>query len=1057
MNYAWVGAPTDSGFTVSVDVTGPTDTRLVVSLSSDLSSPVYTALQSGADGWHKHTITGLAPDTPYYWALEEGGVVGSAEGPVRTFPTAGEPHWFTFASASCCSTGTSPASYTAATNRNPAFFMHTGDLHYLDITTNNVTTYENGYRTALDGASLQAMVKKVPMTYMWDDHDYGPNNSDSTATGRPAALQAYRNVVPHHPISFTGAENDTPLSLTFVCGRVRFVQLDVRSEAVIGSTPGAGTLIGTTQLNWLVNLIETFTEELLVIDVSVPWIVTGGDVTATDDWGNAAAEREAISNAIQTYAKGRVLLIHGDAHMVAMDDGTNTNFATTPDGNGPRLCCFAPLNRTNSTKGGPYSEGTYTTSTTQYGHVEIEDSGAAGIMVRTVGYTASDTELVRMEFLVGDTVAAPDSDSEKPLKHHWFYAGYWWTIGISTSSWKVYRWAGDDLWEVASAELSVNAATMDIHLDGDKVTWYGWRTSGSEVGRVVYNATTGFWDVDVAGTSVPDLISVGNSFGDGHCVVDSLGRTWGFADADGAIDYFVRDTDLTALLGDTVLTTDPPAAEHLSRSVAWDGKVGVFWDNQTDGRMKFIYRNDADPLTTWQAIELASSGALASNADDHGDITPGPDGDLLAVWKTSLSGASDPNIRYARRNSSGVWVDEATVWDRFGAAGADEHTRPRIVYDDTNDEVYVLASRTYLPGTIEYRKKRRMETTFEATVELDGRQLYDVTVPPHSITYESGLLILSHAGTNQVTTAFTAVGTGRIIYWADTIAEADSLPSGTAVYVKTDGANPTRVRKDGAWWSVLEFRKNGAVFTLGSVSEGMGGSAGTGALTAQQATVAGSGTRTVVSSGALAAQQAALSGTADRTVTGTGALAAQQATMSGTSSPVFTASGVLAAQQAALSGTAGRTVAGTGVLAAQPATIAAAVAATSAVTGVGALGALPATIDVTAGVTIRGSGALTAQQVVLAADGRVFIAAAGALAAGIASLDGAGAVVPAPRVASGALAAQSAALTVQTLRAVRGSGIMTANSADLDVYPWIELHTEDSTWTVQKADWGRDL
>src|SRR5690606_40606729 len=127
------------------------------------------------------------------------------------------------------------------------------------------------------------------------------------------------------------------------------------------------------QLDWLRDIIENLTERLLVITVQIPWIVTGSPIVE-DDWGHCRPERQAISDAIQAHAKGRVLLLHGDAHMVAMDDGTNTNFATNPAGPGPPLFCFAPLHQNNSIKGGPYTPGPFTASQTQYAIVEIDDT-----------------------------------------------------------------------------------------------------------------------------------------------------------------------------------------------------------------------------------------------------------------------------------------------------------------------------------------------------------------------------------------------------------------------------------------------------------------------------------------------------------------------------------------------------------------------------------------------------------------------------------------------------------------------------------------------------------
>ena len=335
--------------------------------------------------------------------------------------------------------------------------------------------------------------------------------------------------------------------------------------------------------------------------------------------------------------------------------------------------------------------------------------------------------------------------TEKPLKPLWFHAGSWWILARDGDDWRVYRRSSSGSWTSSSPVLTSNVTTMDAHLHGNGlVTWYG----NPQMGRIAYD--NGSWVVDVAAVTVPSISNQKNA--GGHCVVDSQGRAWGFGGPAGEIRYFVRDSDLSALQGDTLLTDDPPTVEHVSRSVVWDGKVGVLWDNQTVERMRFIWRNDGDTLTTWQTIENASADT-PDNADDHGDITPGPDGDLLAVWKTELSGESAPVIRYARRTSAGSWVDETTVFLWVGPSSADEHTRPRVVYDSTEDEVVVLATFNFNGGPIEYRRSPRLNPSFGDVQTAIAGTTNNVTVSHHEVTATSGLLVVDESGEVGVVTA----------------------------------------------------------------------------------------------------------------------------------------------------------------------------------------------------------------------------------------------------------------------------------------------------------------
>ena len=85
-------------------------------------------------------------------------------------------------------------------------------------------------------------------------------------------------------------------------------------------------------------------------------------------------DRAEISNFIKDNNITGVFGMHGDAHMLAYDDGRNNNYA---NGGGPNFPTFnaAAMDRSGSTKGGPYSGGT------------IAAGGQYGLMF--AGYTIS--------------------------------------------------------------------------------------------------------------------------------------------------------------------------------------------------------------------------------------------------------------------------------------------------------------------------------------------------------------------------------------------------------------------------------------------------------------------------------------------------------------------------------------------------------------------------------------------------------------------------------------------------------------------------------------------
>jgi hypothetical protein len=135
-------------------------------------------------------------------------------------------------------------------------------------------------------------------------------------------------------------------------------------------------MLGASQLQWLKDELSAAAGAPLVIWVNtVPWISAQGQ--GSDNWGSYAQEREAIASHIDGLGlTRRLVMLSGDAHMVAIDDGTHSNYATGPGrrGRGFVVMHAAPLDRKTSEKGGPYSHGV-SRQRGQFGLLDVADDG----------------------------------------------------------------------------------------------------------------------------------------------------------------------------------------------------------------------------------------------------------------------------------------------------------------------------------------------------------------------------------------------------------------------------------------------------------------------------------------------------------------------------------------------------------------------------------------------------------------------------------------------------------------------------------------------------------
>ncbi|RYD61852.1 MAG: hypothetical protein EOP83_16060, partial [Verrucomicrobiaceae bacterium] len=375
----WCGAVTQDSVVVTVplDQAGVT-TRLVVSTMAGLASPVFSTpviSQAALGNAVRLSVTGLNPNTPYFYALELNGILQPAHGgKFKTFPIPAAAS-FHFAFSSCGEWTNPQDAYEAVRLENPLFFIHMGDLHYEDTNVNNPTPYRENYTDLLAESPEQSnLFRNVPTFYIWDDHDFSGNTSDRTSTGRTAARQVYRERVPHYPLPAGGP--NAAIHQSFDCGRVHFILSDLRSERDRDSDDDDAdkSMMGDVQKQWFKDqLIAARDAEcpMIVWMSGVPLIQKGDE---RDNWGSYETERTELLEFIRDQKIQNMIVISGDMHALAYDDGRATESYVA----GVRIPVFhaAALARDGSTKGGPYSGGT-SAGDGRYGIMEISDTGGA--------------------------------------------------------------------------------------------------------------------------------------------------------------------------------------------------------------------------------------------------------------------------------------------------------------------------------------------------------------------------------------------------------------------------------------------------------------------------------------------------------------------------------------------------------------------------------------------------------------------------------------------------------------------------------------------------------
>lgn len=390
VEWVWSGALRSDGVQVVARLADDdaTTARLVVEDSAGRRHR-SASVRPDEYGLVRMNIDGLAPETPYSYAVEVGGRLDRTRGRGGFTTAARGPLSFTVAAGSCARTGSNAAVYDAIRAERPLLYLITGDMHYSNLAVDSVDSFIRAYDSVLTAPAQAALYRSVPVDYVWDDHDYGPNDADATSPSRAAARAAFRAAVPHPPLP---AGEAGAIYHAFTIGRVRFVATDTRSERAPGS------MLGDAQERWLLAELAAADRYGLVVWVNPdPWIAEPD--AGSDDWGGYPEQRRRIADTIADLGIDNLVMVSGDAHMVAIDDGTNSDYSAAGGGGFPVLHAAA-LDRPGSTKGGPYSEGAYP-GAGQFGLLTINDDGEQ-ITVDLEGRDHTGETLVRFRFASSD-------------------------------------------------------------------------------------------------------------------------------------------------------------------------------------------------------------------------------------------------------------------------------------------------------------------------------------------------------------------------------------------------------------------------------------------------------------------------------------------------------------------------------------------------------------------------------------------------------------------------------------------------------------------------------
>jgi len=207
-------------------------------------------LQVRGQAWAA-TFSDLEPSTAYDFDVAlDGQVAPEHRGSFTSAPKQGEPTRFRVALTSCMKHFQPQTSWPLLLADQPDLHLTLGDTVYVD-TTDPVFQWRHHlrYRRLPEFA---AVMRSMPNYAVWDDHDYGPNNSDGTAPGKQRSLASWKRLW----INPGFGTRDTPGAFfQFARGDVDFFVCDVRYHRTPNKAPDNEhkTMLGEGQFQWLID------------------------------------------------------------------------------------------------------------------------------------------------------------------------------------------------------------------------------------------------------------------------------------------------------------------------------------------------------------------------------------------------------------------------------------------------------------------------------------------------------------------------------------------------------------------------------------------------------------------------------------------------------------------------------------------------------------------------------------------------------------------------------------------------------------------------------------
>ena len=358
-----VGAVTENSATFLVKPVNSSSVRIQLSEDTLFTEPFYTeetVTDQNNFNFTKIQISNLSPGVKYFYRAVIDGSVTDRIHSFKTF-SAEKNYNFSFGFGSCQQGygATTPDIFPVIAEDSLRFFIQTGDWTYPDFGkqgkgyNESMDKLEETYRDRYDYSYPfnSEVLSRLPLSYIYDDHDFAGNDADGTNAFKLNSVKAYSMFFPHYKLD----NPDNGIWQKFRFGDVEFFLTDLRTQRSANAdaidaegkfSPPAGHSIlngfkidGEDQKTWLENSLKSSDAKWKVIISTVIFNPRYSDALKdeqlgklfpkvqkgiSDKWAGFPEDIDFLIDIIKNNDIKNVIMVSGDSHSSYIDDGTNS-------------------------------------------------------------------------------------------------------------------------------------------------------------------------------------------------------------------------------------------------------------------------------------------------------------------------------------------------------------------------------------------------------------------------------------------------------------------------------------------------------------------------------------------------------------------------------------------------------------------------------------------------------------------------------------------------------------------------------------------------------------